>query len=98
VLVCVKKTYINHVFVLIAHCFVNVKMVTVTENQFSNFVCIFLCHNISYTNYITVKFKIPIFWSLHGLCMNMSLLLYHSKYRTLRKNWGGKGVIFESSL
>ena len=66
-LVCVKKTYIHHVFVLIAHCFVNVKMATVTENQFSNFICIFLCQNISYKNYITVKFKICTFWSLCGL-------------------------------
>jgi len=30
--------------------------------------------------------------------MNMSLLLYGCKYRTLRKNWGGKNMIFESSL
>jgi len=30
--------------------------------------------------------------------MNMSLLLYGCKYRTLRKNWGGKYVMFESSL
>jgi len=30
--------------------------------------------------------------------MNMSLLLYGCKYRTLRKKWGGKNVMFESSL
>jgi len=30
--------------------------------------------------------------------MNMSLLLYGCKYRTLRKKWGGQNVIFASNL